>query len=174
MPFIHAVIAKKEEKPHHLITFAGRYIYRDERDKTKYNKICSDHMDITARNFVLKVILMSVGGVSAVSGPIIAYFTDGIKTSTTDLLFPFIEEESDAHFITNLIFQFSIYFHAFFLYLVMEIAMVLIENVASLVPKLVKHESGKLIEESEQQELSELQLILTVKNIVKMAVDHDK
>lgn len=90
-----------------------------------------------------------MGGTSGVSRPAYVFIDQGIKTTTTEVKFPFIDEKSDTEFIVNLILQWTILIHGFFVYVGIEIMMLLIENVAIVVPKLTEHEFRQSIEKYE-------------------------
>lgn len=134
---------------HNLIDFSGRYIYQNDRESTAYNRICSKETDAIIRNFLARIILLSMGGTSGVSRPAYVFIDRGIKTTTTEVKFPFIDEKSDTEFILNLILQWTILIHGFFVYVGIEIMMLLIENVAIVVPKLTEHEFRQSIEKYE-------------------------
>lgn len=66
-----------------LIDFGGRYIYRNDHEKNEYNRICSDQMDITMRDFIIKFATIIFSFVVATTSPMILYFMNGIRSTTS-------------------------------------------------------------------------------------------
>lgn len=167
-------LSKDRGNFHNLLDFSGRYIYRNDRESTAYNRICSKEADAIIRNYLAGLVFLSMGGASAEILPAYVFIDQGIKTTTTEVKFPFIDEKSDTEFILNLILQLTILIHGFFVYVGIEIMMMLIENVAIVIPKLTDHEFRQSIEKYEQNEISKHQLRLEFRNIVVQCLDYDR
>lgn len=66
------------------------------------------------------------------------------------------------------------FFHASLLYIGIELTMSLIEDVATIAPKLIHLELIESIEMYESKECSELQLRLAFKNALMQSLDYDR
>lgn len=129
------MISENRYRYQSLVDFAGFYIYSDKNaEDVEYNEICSKQIDVSVKTFLIKLLLMSLGGFAAISGPAHVYITNGIKTTTTDLRIPFTEAGSNVEFIANLIFQFNICIHGWFVYVGIEVLVSVIENLITLTP----------------------------------------
>ena len=157
-----------------LILYGGRYIYRDNRDNTEYNRICSKQMDNTMRSFIIKMGAITVSFLFAVIGPLRAYIVYGIKTTTTDTRIPFCEPKSNAEFVVNFFIQSILASHGFFMYVGLEVLLSLFENVVNIAPQLVKNDLVNTIRLYEEKSLSEMEFRWRLKKIVLTCQDTDK
>lgn len=108
------LVSKNREKFHSLVNFAGRHIYRNNREDIGYNRICMEQINITIRSLTLKLILMTAGVFICGIGPIYYNIVLGIKTSITNVKIPLIDEDSNAEFLSNLVMQFIQFVHGIF------------------------------------------------------------
>lgn len=159
---------------HCLVDFGGRYIYPNENNDEEYTKICSKHIDGTIRSFFIKIGLMLLSMNGSMIGPIYGYIVHGTKTTMTNVLIPFVDRESNAEFIHNVILASIIGIHGFCGYIGLEIAMALFTDVVTIVPKLIEHQFNRLDSQMERRELSNRHLRHTINNIIKQALDSDE
>lgn len=120
------------------------------------------------------MLMMGCGATPGVAATIYAYFVYGIKSTTVEVKIPFTDEKSNIEFIINMILQFTIFIHGFFIYLGIETIMDIFQNVAQFSPILIKSRLKQLEEMNEKGELSEAQVYHMFKDIVKQALDCDK
>lgn len=102
------------------------------------------------------------------------YFFNGVKTSFTDLAFPFIEKKSNTEFILNLVFLSLICSIGFLGLAGLEIGMGFIDDVANISPKVAKFKLKILIDNIERKLLTKPQILFMLKDIVQHAIDSDK
>lgn len=174
IPYVCSLLSKNRDVYHSLVDFPGQHIYRNNRENTVYNRICSDQMDITAINFIKKTALMCFGAYSCVFSASYASFWMNNKTTTTSVKFPFVDVKSDAEFYLNLTLQWLILIHATFVGFGIEVMMNLIENFAKVSPKLIHLEFTEAIVMYEQKRLSEPQLRFAFKNALVRCLDYDR
>lgn len=160
-------------KYHTLVACPGLYVYANSREPTAYNRICSENMDKTMRNFIKKILLVLSGGIAAVSSALFASFFMGNKTTTFELKCPFVDDEN-LDFILNSILQSIALFIGCFFYAGIEIAMTIFESFASAAPRLIYNEFAQLIEMYEQKRLTESQFRAAFKNVVVMSLDYER
>lgn len=173
LPIVIAMLSKTRFKLKGLIFFGGRFIYHDSHDNTKYNRICSEQMDITMRRFAIKMGTIFVSFLFALIGPLHAYFVRGIKTTTTEIHIQFCEPNSNAEFMGNILFQSVIAVYGLLMYVGIEIMFSIFENVVTIAPRLVEKDLAETIQLYEEKSLSEAELNWEIKGIVTTAQDAD-
>lgn len=144
---VWTLLSKDRGTFHDLLDFPGRNIFRNDRENTEYNRICSRATDAMIRNFVARLIILSIGGTTAEFGPAYVLIDQGVKTTTTKVKFPIIVENSDTKFLLNIILQFTIFIHRFLIYVGIEITMLIFGNVATVTPKLIGYDFRRSIDE---------------------------
>lgn len=157
-----------------LISYGGRYIYLDDRRNNKYNRMCSDQIDATIRAFFTKIAIINFFFIFQQIGPTYEFIYYGIRTTLTELTFPFIPEDSNAEFVGNLIFQALALVLAGLAYVALEIAMQLANDLASIAPKLVQYELEIFRDMIDDTKLTKADLVPTFRNIIKESLNYDK
>lgn len=72
-------------------------------------RILSEQMDATMRGFITKMLSMTLAFITGTTfGPLHAYFSSGIKSTTVDARVPFTEERSDAEFAVNFLLMVTV------------------------------------------------------------------
>lgn len=154
--------------------FGGRYIYHNSFEKTKHNQSCSNLLDISLRNFLIKMGSLFVSFTFAIVGPAHAFFVHGLKTTTTQVHIPFLEPKSDAEFVGNFMIQSLQSGHGIFLYIGIEVFLSLFENVVAILPILINDHLVDTIELHQKNALTDAQLYWHVKRIVEESQDADE
>lgn len=157
-----------------LIDFAGRQLHESVQNDHEYNEICSKEIDESMKGLLAKLAMLMVGGCSSCFMPAYVYFTEGIKTSTTCVRVPFTDENSDAEYIVNMIFQSIVFVVGFIHYVGMETSINILQNFIRVSPKLIQIDFRRLEEKRDKGELTESQLRLQFNNIVKKSIDTDE
>lgn len=173
-PIALAMLIKTRFKLQRALDFGGRYIYHDSRENTEYNRICSQHIDITVRRYIIKMAAIFISYLFAIVGPLKAYFIDGIKSTTIEARIPFCETKSNAEFMGNFLLQTGLASHGIFAYIGMEVYLSLFENVVSITPQLIEIELVNTMQLYEDGSLSEVELHWRIKRIVKLSQDANK
>lgn len=167
-------VSKARFKIQAVVDFAGRYIYRDNHEKTGYNRICSSSMDKTMRSFWTKMATICVSLVICLIGPTYAYFAHGIRTTWTSDRIPFTAPNSDAEFIVNVLLQTIVFGHGFVGYFGLEVVMTVMENVVTVTPRLLTNELVHTIRQYKDKMISESELRCKMNNFVKSTCDLNK
>lgn len=157
-----------------LIDFGGRYIYYDSHDNTEYNRICSDHMDITMKQFISKIAGIFISITFAAIGPAYAYFWHGIHSTFTEARIPFTEPKSNAEFMGNFLFQNVTSVHGAIAYVGLEVFLSILENAVTITPRLIENDLVHTIKLYEKKSTTQLQLNVKIGNIVRQSIDADK
>lgn len=174
VPFVVAVLSKDRKMYHSMVAFAGHYIHRDNNDQNEYNRICSEQIDATMRSFIFRMGLLSISGLCATGGPMYAYISEGIRTSTVEVKIPYFEENSDVEYSLNMIFQSILLAHGFFIYITIETTMSLIKDFVKVTPNLINYRIKESIEVYGEKKISKLQLRYIFKDITKQLVDYEE
>lgn len=174
VPFVVIMMTSARIHLQFLIRYAGYFIYADSRENTTFNRICSEHIDETVRSFFLKMGILYFFLLTSQSGPVYEYIKYGTRTTLTELKFPFVAEKSDNEFTGNVILQGAVGAFGGLAYVAIEIAMTLCDDVASILPKLVKYELEKFHDMFKNAKLTKAKKDSTFKVIVKHTLVADK
>lgn len=116
---------------------------------------------------------MLTGACWCVSGPIYVYFMYGIRTTTIEVKFPFVDDPN-MEYKLNMTMQFVVFVHGGFVYQGMEPALMIFTDFIKIFPKIIKLKLNELNEQIFNKKVSEAQIRLIFKNIVNQSHDHDK
>lgn len=174
VPVVLLVTLDGRYEIHSLLEHFGRHIYQDYHETTGYNRICSKSIDKTVRDFFIRTGMMFLSYFVAMAGPMRAYFFYDVRTTTTELKFPFVAEDSDGEFIGNVICQACLGAVGMLAYTGLEVIMAFFDNFADVYPKLVEFELQNLDRKIEQKNLTKQQIKPIFRRIAKHAVDADK
>lgn len=157
-----------------LVKYCGRYVYADSHESTEYNRICSKNIDESVRSFFTKMSILLLSYSTILIGPTYVYVKYGIKTTTTNLKFPFIAEDSSLEFILNVIAQAYVCAFGILGYIGLEVVMGLIHDFAHIAPKLLEYELKKFDDMVAKNCLPKSKMDLTFMNIIKQALFADE
>lgn len=145
-----------------------------QHEDENYIDICSNEMDNSIKKFISRfVIMFSIFAIAITKIYYVTIFM-GIKTTTTEVKIPFIEEKSNDDFLANIILQTILSSYGLFGFIAMEVGMELNALVVAISSKLIKFEFNKLDEWIERAKLSPMQLCTSLRNIVQQVMDVDK
>lgn len=159
---------------HDLVSFGARYVYRDQHDDIEYQRICSKAMNKSMKQFLMKMLMMTFGFTMALVGPTIAFASHGIKTTTVELAYPFVEENSWTEFALNILFQNYYATLGGLAYVGIEIVFVILSNTITISPHLIGHKLKQLIESHVKNRLSPPQLQYAFVDFVKQCIDANR
>lgn len=114
---------------------------------------------------------MVISGLTTQFGPTYVFITKRIRTTTTDLKMPFIDENSPYQFTLNFALQFVFSGHGGFIFYGIEITVIILENAIRAAPKLIQHELLELIYEYKQNAISKTQLRSAFRNTIIQCAD---
>lgn len=137
-------ISKERFVFHKFLGFAGHYIYPNECTNTAYVRLCMENIDTTLKKFFRKVAIMFVSLVATGIGPAYMQIRHGIKTTASSLKIPFIEENSNAEFMANMLLQGFISLYGVLAFGGIEICVDIVGDVVSIMSKLIEYEFNKL------------------------------
>lgn len=123
------------------------------------------------KNFIFKMAIIFSSAITALIWPTYLFVSQGIKTTVTELKLPFIDENSDAEFIGNLLFQSVIVGHGFAGYVGLEVGMDICTDFVSVSQKLFKFRL--LILDDQHEEISLTELPKLVKNVIEQVRTYD-
>lgn len=125
------------------------------------------------KNYLIRLVSLNIAAFCAIGGPAYVYFSQGLETTTIEVKIPFVEDNTRT-WLLNMVPQFCVYCHGAFIYGVLELALAIFEDVINVSPRLIKSRLTNLIEMYERQEVSEIQLHFTFKEITKQMLDYEK
>lgn len=157
-----------------IIRYAGNFIYADNPENSQFNRICSEHVDGTVRSFFIKMGMLYFFLLASQSGPLYEYIKYGTRTTLTELKVPYQAEKSDNEYMGNVVLQGIIGSFGGLAYVAIEVAMTLADDVASILPKIVKYELEKFRDMLKNVKLSKAKKDSTFKVIVKHALVADR
>lgn len=174
VPLCYSMMTKGRLMMTSLVDFAGHYIYRDNNEDREYTEICSRHMDESMKRFLIKMAMMTFGYTIAITATLISIAILGVKSTTTEDKFPFIEAKSNTEFIANLWFQTVVGAHAGVGYVGIEMIMEIFTNVVTITPKLARFKLEKLIEEYEMGRITEDEVCAGIQPIEHFSVESEE
>lgn len=115
MPLMYNVLTRDRYIVQRFLAFPGKHIYPDGEDDEdpEYYEICAQHIRASTKDFIVKMAMIFSSVVTALIWPTYLFLSQGIKTTATQVKFPFIDENSDAEFIGNFLFQTIVIGHGF-------------------------------------------------------------
>lgn len=174
LPYYLMTFTEKKHQIHNGLEYAGRNIYRDDIEDEEFTEMCSKNMDECIKNFLIRILVISLCFVFMSSGPVYAFFYLDIKTTIIDVRIPCTEEGSNYEFFGNILIHLCISVFGFFAFVGLEITMEVFVGVMFLAPKLVEYEFRKMDAKIENNSFNELQVRLTLRNIIQQIMDDDK
>lgn len=141
-----------------LIHAPVKYILRDCKLPTAYNRICSDCLNDSIKQYALTMTLVILSAWIAMIGPTYAYMTDGTITTMYNMRIPFIDQYPNAEFIANLIWETSISAIGFIALCLVECGHASVNNTVTLSSKLNILALNKLSNEMEMHKITGEQL----------------
>lgn len=173
MPLAQIAFTENRKVMNFVTSYSGRYVYNNDNKNTDYNHLCSGHIDGTIRSFFVKMLIMTFFCVVSQVWPVYKSFTDGTRTTLTEVKFPFITEDSDAEYTGNLIFQAIVLTIGGMVLISFEVALHLADSLSSIVPKYIGYYLGKFRMDIADKRTTKAQLCFTFKNICKEALYSD-
>lgn len=166
-----SIYTKNRYLLHSVVAFGGRYVYRDQHEDNEYQRICSEGMDQSMKHFLTKMFMMTIGFSMAILGPTIAFVRQGIKATTVELAYPFVEEDSWTEFVLNIFYQNYYAILGSLNYLGIEVVMAIFSNIVLITPHLIGHKLSQLIRNHATNHVSPTQLQYEFMDFVQQCVD---
>lgn len=154
--------------------FPGQKIYPDNEDDEdhEYYEICSKQIDASIKNFIFKMVMIFSSMVTALIWPSYKFVSQGIKTTATQVKFPFLDESSNYEFVGNFLLQSVIMGHGFIGYFAMKVAMDICTDFISASQKLLQYRLKMLDIQREKEPLKSLQPLFS--NTIQQIRTYDK
>lgn len=121
---------------------------------TAYNRICSDCLNDSIKQYALTISLVVLSAWIALIGPTYAYMTDGTIVTMYNMRIPFFDKHPNAEFIANLIWETSISAIGFIALCLIECGHSAVNNTVTVSSKLNILAINNLSNEMEMQEIS--------------------
>lgn len=117
------------------------------------------------KNFIFKMAIISSSAVTGIIWPTYQFVSQGIRTTATEVKFPFIDENSDAEFIGNLLLESVIAVHGLAGYVGLEVGMDICTNLVSVSQKLLEYRL--LILDEQHEKISSTHPQKLFKNVIQ-------
>lgn len=88
-----------------MVKFPGKRIYRDDRQSTNYNKICSASIDQSLKTLTFIILVFSVCSDGVMYGVFYGIFINGTHTTLYMVRLPFLVDKPNVEFIVNLCWE---------------------------------------------------------------------
>lgn len=174
MPALHNLLSDQRFIAQRFFIFPGRHIYPDKKDDEddEYYEICSNQIDASMKNFFSKMAMIFISLIMALIWPTYKFVSQGVKTTATQVKFPFINENSNDEFIGNLLLQSVLFGHGFAAYIGLEVGMDIIAGFVTVSRKLLQYRLRKLDDQREQKPLKDVKILFT--NAIQQIRAYDK
>lgn len=126
------------------------------------------------RQYLRKMAAIMFSLACALIGPVHAYLTKGVFSSTVEARIPFTERDSNTEFVFNMGLQVLIGCHGAFAYIGMESYLSILENTVTITPILVELDIMRTIEQYENKLMTQLQLDYKILQLVYQSIDADE
>lgn len=149
-----------------LLEMLGKYIVRDDKRPTAYNRICSECLDEMVESYIIKLAVIQVSFVLALAGPVYTYLQDGTLVTLYEVRIPFLQDDPQTEFIVNIswqTFNSSMVIPGLFL---LEGATALVNATITMTSKLSVLELNELSDELETESIGMEEANQRVKNII--------
>lgn len=156
------------------MAFPGRNIYPDniEEENEELYKICSNQMDITIKSSLRKTAILITFCTAITIWSTYQTMTDEVKITVMQLKLPYVEENSYAEFIGNVLLELNVLGHGFLGYLASEVGVDIVNDFVAIAPKILKYQLKKMIQQHEKN--SSADTVSALGNIVQHLRDYDK
>lgn len=171
--FYWEIVGPRRFKLNSLINFPGKFIYIDNTESSKYNKICEESVKKLVKNVVIVISFVILAHAVVVVGPIYAYIFKDIHVTPFATHLPFVEKDSHTEFILNLAPQSVIALSSMIYSITVEIMTCLIDNTISTIPKLIRFNLEELAKMSHKKN-SLLILHVHLRNVLIQVQDYNK
>lgn len=178
MPLLYNSLTEERFIVQKFLIFPGRHIYPDQKDDEddEYYEICSNQIDASIKNFVSKMAMIFSSAILALIWPTYKFLSKGIKTTATQVKFPYLIENSNDEFIVNLLLQSILFGHGFIGYIGMEVGMEvgmdICTNFISASQNLLQYRLKILDLQCEKKPLKDLQILFS--NVIQQIRTYDK
>lgn len=156
---------------HSLVVFGARYIYRDDHPDKEYQRICTEHMNLTMKHFLTKMTMVTLGYLVAVIGPTYAFLIQGIRTTTINVAVPFTEEDSWIAFLVNEVLQTLPATHGALFLLGGEIVIEMFANTVTISPHLINHRLRTITSDYSEGRINKAQVQYAFTDFVRQCND---
>lgn len=119
----------------------------DDNKSTEYNRICENNIEKLVQHFVIIILLVILGHLLIIFGPIYAYIFKNIRSTPMATHLPFLEKDSDIEFTMNLLIQSVIATSALIGNISIELLTLLISNGITIIPRLIHLNLNDLVKE---------------------------
>lgn len=117
------------------------------------------------KNFIFKMSIILSSAVTGFIWPTYQFVSHGIKTTAIEVKFPFIDENSDAEFIGNLLLQSIIVAHGLAGYVGLGVGMDICTDFISISQKLLKYRL--LVLDDQHEKMSSIDVHKLFENVIE-------
>lgn len=126
------------------MNFGGKYIYNDDKEKSKYNEVCERMLAELVRSIVIILLAILVGYSVFVLGFLHAILFGNTRVTVFSTELPFFDINSNFGYGINILEQLIVAAVSLSGNISIEVAACIAYNVISISPELIHLEAGEL------------------------------
>lgn len=155
-----------------VICFGGKYIYKDDKEPTKYNAMCEKMIYNLIQDviFIVNAILFSYA--TFLSGTLYAFFYKKTSVTLLGTELPFLDNDSLVVYGINMVIQLIVAGVGILATVGIEVGACMAYNTVETIPELIQLESAELLEELQSNGMS-LVAKMRVRNVFMQLQDLD-
>lgn len=134
-----------------MLNISGKYIYRDDRRPTDYNRICSESLDQSLKGYIITISLVILSFVGALLGPFCAYIQNGRMVTLYSVRLPFLQHHPNTELTINVSWETFMSLMGVVALFGMEVMFALVNDTITVSSQLCELELNELSEMLERQ-----------------------
>lgn len=159
-------------KTNQLVNYAGKYLYKDDKEPSKYNEHCEKMVAALVKSVIIIAVAVIVSYTAVGVSVFYALIFEGKRVPPLGIEIPFIDINTDGGYMITLAFQSFASAVAFLGTLGIEVGACLWYNIESFYPGLIHMESDELDNELKSNGMG-LRAEKRVRNIFILLQDFD-
>lgn len=141
------VIGRNRFKVNNVINFGGNYIYKDDKEPTKYNALCERMIKALIRSVVITMAAIAVSYSTFGASSLYFIIFEGARVTFLGTELPFFDINSDFGYMMNMFEQSVLTFGAIMSNTTIEIGACITNNAVEAVPEIIHLESEELTDD---------------------------
>lgn len=167
------VINKSRFKWHNLIN-TGRNFYRNDKRPSPYNRICSECITNSIKNYVVMIVVILITFTIALIGPIYIYYQEGKMYTLYGVRLPYLSKNPHKEYVVNIIWQLIINLMAIVGTFILEAMITIVNDTITVSSKLCRLELNELSDDLENEHKTKAKASKTWKIIIKKMIYMDE
>lgn len=154
-----------------LLDVPREHFYRNERQLTAYNRICSECITDSLKTYVLTLVVLILSFIGALIGPAYSYIQDGSLYTLYELRLPYFNQYPNTEFGINFTWQSLISVLGISALFCIELFMTMVNNAITVSSKLTVMELAEISDQLENGQITQEQCSQGLKKIF-MKIDY--